>query len=206
MLNHFFRLQPEFNQHDVTYSTVRYVLICNEALRIIVFQHHGMGFTMFSIAELLERAKAGGHIESDYRLAKVIGITHSAVSNYRVGKTMPDERVLEQLCALSGDDVAVFAAQIQAERARTPEGKTMWRMIAARLAGGVSTAILSVLFTIGLIALPADNARASGLNDQKTSFIDLLYIVSITKLSVWATVRLRSLSPGAVRGWWFLLQ
>jgi len=86
---------------------------------------------------------------------------------------MPDERVLEQLCALSGDDVAVFAAQIQAERARTNEGKTLWLMIAKRLAGGASTAILSVLFSIGLIATPSSDARATGLNDLKTCYLQV---------------------------------
>ena len=129
---------------------------------------------MFSVADLLDRAKVGGNIESDYRLAKVIGITHSAISGYRVGKSVPDARVLEQLCALSGDDVAVFAAQAQAERERTPEGKRMWLMVAARLRGAVTPAILAALFAIGLIAAPADNARAAGLDAQKiesSSFI-----------------------------------
>ena len=72
---------------------------------------------------------------------------------------MPDERVLEQLCALSGDDVAVFAAQIQSERARTSEGKAMWRMIAARLQSAAGGAILSLVITMGLIA--PDQAQAS---------------------------------------------
>jgi hypothetical protein len=36
---------------------------------------------MFSVADLLDRAKAGANIDSDYRLAKVIGITHSAEYN-----------------------------------------------------------------------------------------------------------------------------
>jgi hypothetical protein len=148
---------------------------------------------MISVADLLDRAKAGGSIESDYRLAKVIGITHAAVSSYRMKKTMPDARVLEQLCALSGDDVAVVMAQIQAERERTPEGKNMWLMVAKRLAGGATTAILSVCFAIALIAAPASDARATTLNAYKTGEFSLLYIVSSTFLSVhvFALVRLR---------------
>lgn len=154
---------------------------------------------MFSIADLLERAKAGACIDSDYRLAKVIGITHASISLYRVGKTLPGDKVIEQLCALSGDDAQLIFSQIQASKASSSEAKKFWEVMVKRLSGGVSTAIFSVLFTIGLIALPADNARASGLNDQKTSFIDLLYIVSITKLSVWAHVRLRWVSWRTVR-------
>jgi transcriptional regulator with XRE-family HTH domain len=148
---------------------------------------------MFSVADLLERAKAHGNIESDYRLAKVIGISHGTMTGYRSGKSKPDARVLEQLCALSGDDVAVLAAQLQAERERTPEAKQVWMMIAKRLAGGATTAILSVCFAIALIAAPASEARASTVNAYKTGNVTLLYIVSSTFLSVhvFALVRLR---------------
>lgn len=148
---------------------------------------------MFSIADLLERAKAKANIESDYRLAKVIGITHGAMTHYRQGRTLPNESVIEQLCALSGDDAGVIAAQIQAERSKTPEAKNMWLMVAARLRGAAQTAILSVCFAIALIALPAQDARASTLDAAKTGQVNLLYIVSTTILSVggFLMVRLR---------------
>lgn len=132
---------------------------------------------MFSVANLLDSAKAKAGIDSDYRLAKVIGITHSAVSNYRAKKTMPDARVLEQLCALSGDDVAVVMAQVQAERERTPEAKNMWLMVAARLRGAATTAILSVCFAMTLIAMPAQDARAVTVDAYKSGQSNLLYIV-----------------------------
>ena len=122
---------------------------------------------MFSVAELLDRAKARGQIDSDYRLAKVIGITQSAVSNYRAQKTMPDARVLEQLCALSGDDVAVVMAEIQAQRERTPEGRNMWLMVAKRLAGGAHTAILSVLAAMVFVASSVMPTRAEAALLQK---------------------------------------
>lgn len=150
---------------------------------------------MFSIADFLDRAKARASIESDYRLAKVIGITHGTMSGYRSGKSMPDERVIEQLCALSGDDSMIVAAQIQSERARTNEGKAMWRMIAARLAGGAQTAILSVLISISLIASFVQDARSSALSDSSTVILSDIYIVSITILSVlvFLLVRLRQI-------------
>jgi hypothetical protein len=148
---------------------------------------------MFSIAELLDRAKAGGNIDSDYRLSKVIGITHQGMTNYRMGKTLPNESVIGQLCALSGDDPGVIAAQIQAARSKTPEAVNMWNLIAKRLAGGASNAILSVCFAIALIAAPASDARATTLNAYKTGEFSLLYIVSSTFLTVhvFALVRLR---------------
>lgn len=146
---------------------------------------------MISIANLIDSAKVSGRIETDYRLAKIIGINQSALGNYRAGRSLPDERVLAQLCALSGDDVAVFAALIQAERARTPQGKTLWETIAKRLMDGAAPAILSVCFAITLVAVYADTARASGVVAlQKVEAISL-YIVSITILTTDGTLLVR---------------
>jgi Flp pilus assembly protein protease CpaA len=106
---------------------------------------------------------------------------------------MPDERVLSQLCALSGDDVAVLAAQIQAERSRTDEGKSMWLMIAKRLSGAAAPSILSVLFAIGLVAGYTGDVKAATVQASKTLLNNSLYIVLSTKLSVahFVLVRLR---------------
>lgn len=161
---------------------------------------------MISIANLLDAAKAGEGIDSDYRLAKVIGITHTVVSSYRLGKSMPNDKILSQLCALSGDDVAVVAAEIQAARAQSPEGKNMWLMIAKRLSGGASTAILTVLIAICLIAtLPGPARSGQGAPDQARPFT-FLYIVSITIFSVHEFARRRSRwCAGAHRGIFTLL-
>jgi hypothetical protein len=155
---------------------------------------------MFLIAELLERAKARASIESDYRLGKVIGITHQAISGYRAGISLPKDKVIAQLCALSGDDPHLVMAQIQAERASSPEAKNLWMTMAKRLQGAATTAILSVCFAIALIALPAQDARATTLDAYKTGESNILYIVSITFLSVsdFLMVRLRRF-PGLFR-------
>lgn len=106
---------------------------------------------------------------------------------------MPNDKILAQLCALSGDDVAVMAANVQAARAQSDEGRTLWENIAARLRGGATTAILSVLFTIGLIAAPADSARAGEVWQSQSVWVKNLYIVCSDILSVgrFALVRLR---------------
>jgi hypothetical protein len=142
---------------------------------------------MFSVANLLDAAKAKAQIESDYRLAKVIGISHNVISGYRHGKSMPNEKILAQLCALSGDDLAVVAAQVQAARAQSPEGRSMWLMVAARLAGRASTAFLSVVFAIALIAGYAPESRAGALHDAYKVKCNSLYIVSSSVFVRWST-------------------
>ena len=148
---------------------------------------------MYSIADLIERAKSNSNIESDYRLSKIIGINQSAFGNYKAGRSWPTDKILSQLCALSGDDVAVVAAQVQAERSQSEEGRGMWLMIAKRLQGAATTAILSVCFAISLIALPATDARAATVEAYRDGGVNLLYIVSTTFLTVgdFLAVRLR---------------
>jgi Phage related protein len=134
---------------------------------------------MFSVANLIERAKARSNIESDYRLCKIIAINQSAFGNYKAGRSLPTDKIIGQLCALSGDDVAVILAQVHEARATDSDVKNMWHLIAKRLAGGASTAILTVLFTIALIAGYAPPAQAGGRDGVQSRAVDCLYIVLI---------------------------
>lgn len=148
---------------------------------------------MFSIANLLDAAKAKANIESDYRLAKAIGITHQAMSAYRAGKTLPNAQVIDQLCALSGDDAGLIAAQVEAARAADGPVRMMWLSVAKRLQGGATTAILSVCFAISLLALPSDYARASTVDAHYSSKVPVVQIVLNAFLTVahFLMVRLR---------------
>lgn len=76
------------------------------------------------IAALLDKAQVIHRLPSDYKLALVMGISHSSLTSYRQGKTMPDARVIAKLCELTGDDAGVLLADIEAERADLPAGPT----------------------------------------------------------------------------------
>lgn len=136
---------------------------------------------MFSIAALLDRAKASAGIESDYRLAKVIGITHSAVTHYRMGRSLPNESVIDQLCALSGDDPDITMAQVQAARSKDAPARAAWLRIAARMSGAASTAILSALVLLAAaVSFPMEsNACQSHATDSVA--VDRVHIVSIQR-------------------------
>jgi len=131
---------------------------------------------MFSVADLLERAKENAHLGSDYRLAKVLRINQSAISNYRAGR-LPSVEILEALCALSGDDAGLVVAQVEAARAADGPVRAMWLSVAKRLAGGASTAILSVVFAALLIAGFAPPAWSAPAPGGQAGKFTLLYIV-----------------------------
>lgn len=123
---------------------------------------------MFSIAQLLDSAKARAGIETDYRLGKLIEKNHRNINNWRAGRSLPDEDSIQRLCALSGDDPELIAAQIQSRRAASEEARQLWQRVAERLAhapramaGHAQTIFLLVVFAIASIASGAVVARAS---------------------------------------------
>lgn len=120
---------------------------------------------MFSVVKFLDRAKRNAKIESDYQLGKLVGITQSGICNYRRGKTLPDEAAITKLCMASGDDPAIIAAQIQAlrsEKAKNPEARYLWDLVAARLQGAAAivAAVLCGAMFLGAEEASAESAPA----------------------------------------------
>lgn len=133
---------------------------------------------MFSVANFLDRAKAGAGIDSDYRLAKLIAITHSAVSRYRHDKSLPDDSTILKLCELSGDDTAVIAAEVQAARSTDDATRKMWLAVAARLQAGVAHVFALVAVAIVSIAAYAPESRAGALPASISAAQSVYYVKS----------------------------
>jgi hypothetical protein len=121
---------------------------------------------MFSVSDFLDRAKRGAHVDSDYALAKLLGHKSQAnVSNWRNDRTAPDERAIEALCKLSGDDPEHVAACIQSMRAANDDAADLWRRVAARLAKRANVlALIACAIVFG--ALAPDRAEAAALHSQ----------------------------------------
>ena len=119
---------------------------------------------MFSVNEFLDRAKRGAGVESDYALAKAVGVGRANVSNWRNDRTAPDGRAIMKLCELSGDDPEHVAACIQSMRAANDDEAELWQRVADRLrqTGSASISFLlaaAMLFGAGF-AEPVQAAPA----------------------------------------------
>lgn len=86
-----------------------------------------------NIAALLDKAKVMHKLPSDYKLALVMGVNLTTLANYRNAKTLPDARIIQQICTLTGDDPAVLLAEIELMRAKDEASRDLWRQVAARL-------------------------------------------------------------------------
>lgn len=110
---------------------------------------------MIDVSALIDRARLGAGGVTDYRLAKLIGVTPQTISGYRAGVRSPDGRAIVKLCELSGDDPHQVAAEIQATRAASQEEAELWRRVASRLAGSVAAVVVVFVVAAGFSPSPA---------------------------------------------------
>lgn len=113
---------------------------------------------MFSVADFLDRAKAGAGNVTDYRLSKLIGVTPQAISGWRSGIRAPDERAILALCKLSGDNPLFVATMIQSMRAANDDAASLWRRAADKLKGAAAVGAIAVILSA---AMPADALASS---------------------------------------------
>lgn len=76
--------------------------------------------------EYLAACKKRLGIESDYALAKALGVSQTGISNYRTGRSRIDDNVALTIAQILGVNPLVVIAQANAERARTPELRAKW--------------------------------------------------------------------------------
>jgi transcriptional regulator with XRE-family HTH domain len=112
---------------------------------------------MLNANQLLDRAKEI-HQCSDYRLAKLLEVSHSAITNYRSGRSHPDDRVAHKLATLIGLDPSEVAVWMMAERARDDVSREIWLTLARRLEG-ISAGALSILVGVCVTGHPDAEAR-----------------------------------------------
>lgn len=96
---------------------------------------------MHTTEELLDAAKAAQGITSDYKLAMLLRATStSVVSNYRHGRSHPDDKMAQRIAEAANMDAGYVAACIHAQRATDDEVRRMWEGVAAKLAAPVAVA------------------------------------------------------------------
>lgn len=86
---------------------------------------------MRTTIEFLDALKARNGGASDYRMAQILGVTKSAVSQYRNGKTFFDNSMAIKVSKMLNIDAGFVLACCQAERSRSEAERKEWQGIAA---------------------------------------------------------------------------
>lgn len=88
---------------------------------------------MHTTGQLLDRAKRAQAIQSDYKLAKALGVTANAVTNWRQGRAHPDDATAVRLADMMNRDAGSVMAELHFERAKIPAVKAAWKALARTL-------------------------------------------------------------------------
>lgn len=107
----------------------------------------------------LDEAIDRGLVKNDSELSSRIGVTRTAVSNWRSGKRTPDDDEAVRLADLLGKDAGELLAECGAARAKTPETRRAWERIAARMAATGIT-LCALIIPMG----HSEQAQASQVN------------------------------------------
>lgn len=104
---------------------------------------------------------------SDYRIAKVLQVGHSRISNYRTGRSTLDNAIAWKMAELLGIDAREIIAALEADRAKDQDGKQVW---IARLAllGGKAAAVAAS--SIALLGATPGEGRASTVSADSAYF------------------------------------
>ncbi len=95
--------------------------------------------------QYLDQAKVRLHLPSDYALSKKLGVTTSAISNYRSGRSRIDDDVALKVAQILGLNPLEVIAAANVERAKTDEMRDMWRGLMEKFSTGFN-ALISVGF------------------------------------------------------------
>lgn len=148
---------------------------------------------MRTIEQVLDHAKKVQKVQSDYKLGLTLGIGLTALSNYRNGRSLPDEKACAKLAHAMGEDPALLTVEMMVQRAKDDEAKQIWLDIAARLQKGVANVrMLAVLAIVAVAAqaLPAWAViyAASNAAVQSVYYVKLIIRVGIARVLKLVTV------------------
>lgn len=130
---------------------------------------------MQTINKLLDTAMKACEVPSDRQLAKLIGVSPSAVSLWRSGKQIKDDHLMTVIKLAQADPA--LAVLVRTEGAESAAEKAGWSVVWDRLSP-VTTVIGGLVLAIGM--MPA-GARAKPVDIQGLARVDLAYSVYYVK-------------------------
>lgn len=136
---------------------------------------------MKQIFMYLDEAQDTGIVKNDADLAKRLGISRASVSEWRSGKSTPNDDQAVRLAKLIGKDAGELLAECGAARAKSPETRRAWERIAARMAGyGITACVL--IMTVG----NSQEAKTAKARDLLFSELRRRFVIKV--LSIFAPV------------------
>ena len=117
---------------------------------------------MISIQQLLDAAKAGANIPSNYRLARVLGVHDNTLNRWQHARGLPDDVMAVRLAEMAHLDPDYVVASMHAARAATDDERSLWTRIARRLEAVAAAVLVGTVLSAPTPA-PAQGTTAEPL-------------------------------------------
>lgn len=114
-------------------------------------------------AELMDALKAKIGIESDYALAKKLGVNQARISAYRHGKEKPDFYICVKAGIFLNLDPVKIAAEIELEKEKNEERRGFWRDFLSQSTPVTLIMLVSLCITF-CGSVPSAEANNDGAN------------------------------------------
>lgn len=122
----------------------------------------------------LDEAQDMGIVKNDAELAKNLGLSRASVSEWRSGKSTPNDDQAVKLAELLGKDAGEILAECGAARAKSPETRKAWERIAAKMAAS-SITVCTLIFVQGV----AQEAKAAEINKLLFSELRRRFVIKL---------------------------
>ena len=116
---------------------------------------------MKTIKEILDETKKAQGVESDYALAKLLGLPTQRISDYYKGHRVPDEFACLRIAEALGKDYAEISAAVRIEAEKDENRKEAWRRYYKSIGGVAASFMLAVLAAVTLFVTTPSNALAN---------------------------------------------
>jgi transcriptional regulator with XRE-family HTH domain len=126
---------------------------------------------MKTTGEYLDAVKAKLDLPSDYATAKALGVTPSAVSKYRLGRSQPDDLVCARIAEILVIEPMEVIAATHFERSSDERARKLWESIWGKAAGAIALNLIAC--AVGVSVAPSTKAAESG-----NTVISLYYVKS----------------------------
>lgn len=135
----------------------------------------------YLVSEMLDRIKEMKNLRSDYALAKLLEARVQVISNYRNGRSLPDEKMAKRIADEIGLPWGYVLTCIAAERATRSENDALantWRDMAEKIGVKLCVALMAATGA-GAIAPPP--AQAAGTLHNRISHAQSEPVIHIVR-------------------------
>lgn len=91
--------------------------------------------------EYLQQTKKVLNIESDYALAKALGVTRGAVSSLMLNRTSMSDETAAKVAAIIGKHPGIVMLDMHREREKNPELRAVWTSVMEKFSVGFKVLI-----------------------------------------------------------------